>query len=43
VLRPDEGASESAGGQVMRAVQEFLAYVIFAACIYVVLVVGGAS
>jgi hypothetical protein len=43
VLRPGEGTTESFGGEVMNAVKEFLAYAIFVACVYIVLVVGGAS
>jgi hypothetical protein len=43
VLRPSEGAQESSGGEVMNAVKDFLGYAIFVACIYIVLVVGGAS
>ncbi len=43
VLRPNEGAQESSGGEVMNAVKDFLGFTLFVACIYIVLVVGGAS
>ena len=39
-----EGARKSFGRwQMIRAIQEFLAYAIFVGCIIVVLIVGGAA
>jgi hypothetical protein len=43
VLRPSEGAQESFGGEVMKAaIIDGIGYGLFIACIYIVLVIGGA-